>query len=180
MRCLCFQQLYIPIQRTCKLPLWIIWFITLIIHLIKAATIFQQNTYLQLSLPVRACSSLVRRFLWQDFYSLPQKCYVPHVCAQLAGYRSCFHMLWPTPQNALATSLQVSWKKKKKIRRGQIPHCNNSLPPVPTRIHYMQPTRYQQPWQQSCKMCLNYIIATLKTVHLSLGTSTDCYTDLAP
>lgn len=36
-------------------------------------------------------------------------------------------------------------EKKKKIRRGQIPHCNNSLPPVPTRIHYMQPTRYQQP-----------------------------------
>lgn len=71
---------------------------------------------------IRACESLLlpeRLFLWQDLYGVstnaapPLKCYVPHVCARLTGYRSCFHMLWPTPQNALATSLQVSWKKKK-------------------------------------------------------------------
>lgn len=76
---------------------------------------------------------------------LSHKCYVPLVCARLASHRSCFLMLPPTPLNALATSLQVSWKKKKKIRRGQRLQSNDPLPSVPIKTHYTQPTRYQQP-----------------------------------
>lgn len=125
MRRLHFQQLHIPIQRACKLPLWTVRFIILIIHLIKAATIFQQITYLQLSLPVRACSSLVRLFLWQDLYglstnaALSPKCYVPHVCARLAGWRSCFHMLLTYSAECFGyfpTSLMGKKKKSGEVR----------------------------------------------------------------
>lgn len=138
---------------------------------------------------IRACESLLlpeRLFLWQDLYgvstnaALPLKCYVPHVCARLTGYRSCFHMLWPTPQNALATSLQVSWKEKKQLRRGQTFKCNNSFPSVPIKMCSTKPTRYQQPWQQSLETCLCYVTTTFKTTHLSLGTSRDSYTNLPP
>lgn len=138
---------------------------------------------------IRACESLLlpeRLFLWQDLYGVstnvapPLKCYVPHVCARLTGYRSCFHMLWPTPQNALATSLQVSWKKKKQLRRGQTFNCNNSFSSVPTKMCSTQPTHYQQPWQQSLESCLRYVTTTFQTTHLSLGTSRDSYTNLPP
>lgn len=99
---------------------------------------------------------------------LSHKCYVPHVCARPASHRSCFHMLPPTPLNALATSLQVSYGKKKikKIRRGQRLQSSNSLPSVPIKTRYTQPTRSQQPWQQSFKTCLNYVISRVQAVHL--------------
>lgn len=84
------------------------------------------------------CSSLVRLFLWQDLYSfstnavLSQKCYVPHVCAWLAGYRSCFHMLLTYSTECIGY-FPTSLMGKKIIRRGQRLHCNNSFPLCPLR-----------------------------------------------
>lgn len=138
MRCLRFQQLHIPIQRSCKLPLWTIGLIILIIHLIKGTTIFQQNMYLQLPLPVKlapplyACSydRICTVSLLMQFSHRSVTCLMYVHDLQVTDHVST--CCWPTPQNALATSLQVSWGKK-IIRRGQRLHCNNSFPLCPLR-----------------------------------------------
>lgn len=154
MRCLRFQQLYIPVQRTWKLPLWTISFAILIIHLIKAATAFWQNTHLQLSLAVRACSSLVRLFLRQDLQgpctgsshtSVTCLMYV-HDWQVTDHVSTCCHLYSAECFGYFPTSLMG--KKKKRIRRSQGLQSNNSLPCVPIKTYYTQATRCQQPWQQ--------------------------------
>lgn len=168
MRCLRFQQLCTPVQRTWKLPLWTISFAILIIHLIKAARAFQQSTHLQLFLPVRARSSLVCLFC-------DRICRVPAALTQVLR-ASCMcttgksQIMFPHAATYSAecfgyfpTSLTGKKKIKIKTGRGQRPESSNSLPSLRHITHKAHVTKSHD---TSHSTRLNYVIPTFQAVHL--------------
>lgn len=180
MRCLRFQQLYIPRPKDLKIATLNNKLRNINYSSHKSSnSVSAKHTFT--TIPACAsellpCSPVPKAgFAGSLQRQLSHKCSVPHVCARLARHRSCFHMLPPLLLWMLRLLPYKSHGKQKYS--GEARDFRAIILSAVCPLRHI--TRYQQPWQQPSNTSELHHHHISGCALLSLGTSTGSYIDTA-